>query len=118
MRNVTPLLSIALCATLVLLYIFLTTRHSSPVESHITPTASTNVADIGWYPPSATWITDLDEVIGGTGTHGFRFDGSIPPTSGQYSYCNMAHVRPSDYVVPSQKEFELIYVELVCEKNS
>ncbi|KAF2673297.1 phosphoglycerate mutase-like protein [Microthyrium microscopicum] len=69
--------------------------------------------NLSWFPPSASWITDLAVVINGTGTQGFRFNGSGLPELGQYSYCNMEHVRPQNYQVPSMDKYQLVYVELV-----
>jgi hypothetical protein len=71
--------------------------------------------DLGWYPPASTWINDLSQVLNGTGTNGFYFGGSELPSGvqyGTYNWCNMPHVRRSEYVVP-RKEFELVYVEVV-----
>lgn len=71
-----------------------------------------NGVDIGWYPPSGSWITDLDASIT-EGIYGFRFGGHDPDISGQYSYCNMEHVHPETYAIPPRDKYELKYVEVV-----
>lgn len=103
---------IALCAVLIVVYIILTYGFSASIQP--LPTTATNGIDIGWYPPSDSWITDLDKVINGEGTFGFRYGGFDPEIPGQYSYCDMEHVRPASYILPSKDEYELKYVEVVC----
>lgn len=81
--------------------------------------ASLNSSVAGWYPPNSTWMTDLDDVINGTGVHGFIFNGSqLPPGTpyGTYNWCNMPHVRASEYPRVSH-EYELRYVEVVSRFN-
>lgn len=78
-------------------------------------TNSTTV-DLGWYPPSQTVINNLTNVVDTdtTGVYGFIFNSSYTPDDeyGTYNWCNMPHVRPLEYVKPSE-EYELAYVELV-----
>lgn len=69
-----------------------------------------------WHPPNSTWITHLDDVINGTGVHGFIFNGSQLPDGvpyGTYNWCNMPHVRTSEYPRVSSDEYQLEYVEVV-----
>jgi hypothetical protein len=72
--------------------------------------------DLGWYAPSNTRVTNLNDVINGTGVYGFIFNSSTdPPGSpyGTYNWCNMPHVRPQEYK-KADSEYHLEYVELVC----
>ncbi|KAF2653570.1 histidine acid phosphatase-like protein [Lophiostoma macrostomum CBS 122681] len=72
-------------------------------------------ADLQWYPPKQTWINDLSQVINGTGTHGFIFNSSVLPPGtpyGTYNWCNMPHVRRSEYPIPDA-EYQLEYVEVI-----
>ncbi|KAH7078813.1 cytochrome P450 [Paraphoma chrysanthemicola] len=84
------------------------------------PTLSSVVAaqnvtiDLGWYPPKKSWINDLGQVLNGTGTNGFLFNGSQTPDGvayGTYNWCNMPHVRAQEYPRVSG-EYELRYVEV------
>ena len=72
------------------------------------------MADLGWYAPNATAVTNLSQVINGTGAFGFIFSTSQTPASGYgtYNWCNMPHVRPEEYVVPSS-DYKLQYVEVI-----
>lgn len=77
---------------------------------------SLNSSVSGWHPPNSTWITHLDDVINGTGVHGFIFNGSQLPDGvpyGTYNWCNMPHVRTSEYPRVSSDEYQLEYVEVV-----
>ncbi|KAK7537285.1 histidine acid phosphatase-like protein [Phyllosticta citribraziliensis] len=68
-----------------------------------------------WYPPAQSWINNLDDVINGTGVHGFIFNSSFLPEGtpyGTYNWCNMPHVRAQEYPVASD-EYELEYVEVI-----
>jgi hypothetical membrane protein len=70
--------------------------------------------DLGWYAPKKSWINDLGQVLNGTGTNGFLFNGSQLPVGvqyGTYNWCNMPHVRKEEYV-KAGNEFELVYVEV------
>ncbi|KAE9977165.1 hypothetical protein EG327_007819 [Venturia inaequalis] len=121
MQLVLPFPAIALGMTIssVMLYSFLVYQFSLPtlvsaLLSPITPNnpSSTSI-DATWYPPNATWITDLAEVINGTGVHGFTFNNSYPKNVayGDYNWCNMPHIRQTEYFTPDP-EYELEYVEL------
>ncbi|KAF2110199.1 histidine acid phosphatase-like protein [Lophiotrema nucula] len=71
--------------------------------------------DLNWHAPKRTWVNDLDQVINGTGTHGFIYGGSTLPRGtpyGTYNWCNMPHVRAQEYPRASQ-EFQLEYVEVI-----
>ena len=71
--------------------------------------------DLSWHAPKKTWVNNLDQVINGTGTHGFFYGGSTLPRGtpyGIYNWCNMPHVRAQEYPRAS-KEFQLEYVEVV-----
>lgn len=122
MRRVLSFSAFALAVFIpsVMLYSFLIYQFSLPtLVSALLPSsvpenllsASINTT---WYPPNATWINDLAEVINGTGVHGFIFNTSYPTdvAYGDYNWCNMPHVRQSEYVV-TDSEYELEYVELV-----
>ncbi|KAF3206171.1 hypothetical protein TWF191_001521 [Orbilia oligospora] len=81
---------------------------------------ATTTADIGtpwsqWHPPTTTWINNLTSVLGDDGVHGFIFNGSTLPDGvepDRYNWCNMPHVHPQTYVIPSAA-FELVYVEVI-----
>lgn len=70
--------------------------------------------DLGWYAPNATEINDLTKVIGGQGVYGFIYNSSATPASeyGTYNWCNMPHVRATEYKTPAS-EYKLQYVEVV-----
>ncbi|OHF02449.1 hypothetical protein CORC01_02144 [Colletotrichum orchidophilum] len=70
--------------------------------------------DLSWHAPSQTEVNNLTAVINGKGVWGFIYDTSETPDDryGQYNWCNMPHVRKTEYVKPSE-EYELKYVELV-----
>jgi hypothetical protein len=72
--------------------------------------------DAGHYPPATSAINTLEKVIGLEGSYGFMFNGSDsgPGQYGRYNYCNMPHVRRSEYTKPGD-EYRLYYVELVSE---
>ena len=77
-------------------------------------TAQNATVDLGWHAPKKSWINDLGQVLNGTGTNGFVFNGSQLPTGtpyGTYDWCNMPHVRAQEYPKASD-EFELVYVEV------
>lgn len=89
---------------------------SAAAPAHDGMADSTAVVDLGWYPPSQTVINNLTNVVSNdtTGVYGFIFNSSYIPDDqyGTYNWCNMPHVRPQEYVRPSE-EYELAYVELV-----
>lgn len=78
--------------------------------------ANSTAVDLGWYASSQSVINNLTNVVSNdtTGVYGFIFDSSYTPDDeyGTYNWCNMPHVRPLEYVRPSE-EYELAYVEVV-----
>ena len=70
--------------------------------------------DLGWYAPASTLINNLTNVVTAEGVYGFIYDTSETPDNeyGTYNWCNMPHVRKTEYVKPSS-DYELAYVELV-----
>jgi len=118
MRHVLSFAAIALCLLSVLLYSRIAYLFSLPVKvldissSH---RASPMTVNLSWYPPSSSWVTNLADVINGTGVYGFIFNSSTDPAGtpyGTYNWCNMPHVRPQEYKRVSS-EYKLEYVELV-----
>ncbi|MBE3049928.1 hypothetical protein IMZ48_47005 [Candidatus Bathyarchaeota archaeon] len=67
-----------------------------------------------WHPPANSQINDLDSALNSDGVYGFIFDSSETPDEayGTYNWCNMPHVRATEYIKPPP-EYELQYVELV-----
>jgi len=80
--------------------------------THHAEAAST--VDLSWHAPNATGINNLTEVIGGEGVYGFIYNSSHTPASqyGVYNWCNMPHVRATEYKKP-ESEYKLQYVEVV-----
>ncbi|KAL0940607.1 uncharacterized protein CTRU02_203370 [Colletotrichum truncatum] len=70
--------------------------------------------DLSWHAPSQTEVNNLAAVINGKGVWGFIYNTSETPDEkyGQYNWCNMPHVRKTEYKKASD-EYELKYVELV-----
>lgn len=70
--------------------------------------------DLSWHAPNATEINDLSKVIAGDGVYGFIYNGSTVSDAayGTYNWCNMPHVRATEYKKPSS-EYKLQYVEVV-----
>jgi hypothetical protein len=82
-------------------------------------TSQNSTVDLGWHAPKKSWINDLEEVLNGTGTNGFLFNGSQLPAGtpyGTYNWCNMPRVRAQEYP-KAIKEFELVYVEVYVFPN-
>lgn len=75
--------------------------------------------DLSWHAPNATFINNLTQVIGGSGIYGYIYDSSETPDEeyGIYNWCNMPHVRKTEYKKPSS-EYKLQYVELVSFRMS
>ena len=73
--------------------------------------------DLAWYPPKATVINNLTNVLDTTGVYGFVYNNSYPTdvAYGGYNWCNMPHVRKQEYAKPSD-EYKLRYVEIVSLK--
>lgn len=92
----------------------------STAESPKEDTSPTMAAvDLSWYPPSQTLVNNLTNVVSDstTGVYGFIYDSSHTPDQdyGTYNWCNMPHVRASEYKVPPD-EYQLVYVELVSQE--
>lgn len=79
-------------------------------------TTIASAVDLGWYAPAQTLINNLTHVVSGstTGVYGFIYNSSVTPDDeyGTYNWCNMPHVRKTEYVVPDEA-YELVYVELM-----
>jgi hypothetical protein len=75
---------------------------------------SAALVDISWYPPNATTINNLTQVMAGSDIYGWVYNNSQVPAAeyGIYNWCNMPHVRKTEYKVPSW-EYKLQYVEVV-----
>ncbi|KAK0613904.1 histidine phosphatase superfamily [Immersiella caudata] len=73
-----------------------------------------DAVDLGWYPPARSWINNLTAVINDEGVRGFVFNSSETPVDiyGTYNWCNMPHVRDTEYIKPDDK-YQLVYVELI-----
>jgi hypothetical protein len=76
-----------------------------------------NAIDTAWHKPNATRINNLDKVLSGDGVYGFIFNSSHTPDReyGQYNWCNMPHVRRSEYR-KAPDEYELQYIEVVSRQ--
>ncbi|KAL1992937.1 hypothetical protein VTN49DRAFT_3694 [Thermomyces lanuginosus] len=76
--------------------------------------AAVHAMDISWHKPSATDINNLDKVLHGDGVFGFIFNSSDTPRRqyGVYNYCNMPHVRMTEYK-RAPRDYELVYVEAI-----
>ncbi|KAK3314891.1 histidine acid phosphatase [Apodospora peruviana] len=69
--------------------------------------------DIGWYAPASTKLNNITAVVDGTGgVYDFIYNSSDTTRYGTYNWCNMPHVRKTEYV-KAAKEYELVYVELI-----
>lgn len=91
-----------------------TTVTTTPDSSNMAN--ATSGVDLGWYAPSQTLVNNLTNVVSSStaGVYGFIYNSSVTPDDeyGAYNWCNMPHVRKTEYVVPDE-EYELVYVELV-----
>ncbi|KAI0846491.1 phosphoglycerate mutase-like protein [Daldinia vernicosa] len=61
--------------------------------------AAAQKVDLGWYPPSNTSINNLTTALHGEGIYGFIFNTSETSDAqyGTYNWCNMPHVRKTDF---------------------
>lgn len=86
------------------------------VAASIARHSSAATVDLSWHAPNATEINDLSQVIGGSGVYGFVYNSSTTPADkyGLYNWCNMPHVRVSEYKKASS-EYKLQYVEVVWQ---
>ena len=84
-----------------------------PARSTQLGALSNNAIDLNWYPPNASAINSLASAINGSGVYGFTFNSSVTPGAyGVYNWCNMPHVRSTEYPKAST-EYVLEYVEVV-----
>jgi hypothetical protein len=76
--------------------------------------ADASGGSLSWYAPNTTSINNLTQVIGGSGVYGYIYNSSETPSAdyGLYNWCNMPHVRATEYKKPSS-EYKLQYVEVV-----
>ena len=76
---------------------------------------SATTVDLRWHAPNATSINNLTQVMAGSDIYGWVYNNSQVPADeyGIYNWCNMPHVRKTEYKVPSS-EYKLQYVEVVC----
>ncbi|KAF5127971.1 hypothetical protein E5D57_008905 [Metarhizium anisopliae] len=74
----------------------------------------TRAIDTSWHAPAETQLNNLTSALASNGVYGFIFNSSNTPQHeyGAYNWCNMPHVRPTEYVV-ADKAYELQYVELI-----
>lgn len=79
---------------------------------------TTLAVDNSWHPPDSSAINNFDSNLQSEGVFGFIFNASLTPDEryGQYNYCNMPHVRRTEYIV-APTEYELVYVEIVCSSR-
>jgi hypothetical protein len=70
--------------------------------------------DLSWHAPAQTLINNLTNVVSAQGVYGFIYNTSTTPDEqyGTYNWCNMPHVRKTEYVKPPA-DYALQYVELV-----
>jgi hypothetical protein len=80
---------------------------------------ATSPVDLSWHAPNATAINNLTQVMDGSGIYGWIFNISTVPAHeyGVYNWCNMPHVRATEYPKPSS-EYKLQYVEVVSMTGS
>lgn len=73
--------------------------------------------DTKWYASRKNQVNDLETVPTASGVYGFIYNSSKTPDGqyGIYNWCNMPHVRRTEYVKPPS-EYELKYVEVVSRR--
>lgn len=114
---------------IVLLYRFIVQEYfimrTNPRSSFVAAVAASLVqhgtaatVDLNWYAPNATALNNLTAVLDGQDIYGYIYNSSDVPASeyGVYNWCNMPHVRATEYPVASS-EYELQYVEVVSQGN-
>ncbi|KAK5635055.1 hypothetical protein RRF57_010767 [Xylaria bambusicola] len=79
-----------------------------------TLTAAGAAVDLNWHSPRNTSVNDLTTALHGSGIYGFIFNSSHTPDDqyGTYNWCNMPHVRKSEYK-RAAPEYELRYIEVI-----
>ncbi|KAH6640052.1 histidine acid phosphatase [Truncatella angustata] len=70
--------------------------------------------DLDWHAPTQTDVNNITTAFGGNGVYGFIFNSSNTPVDkyGTYNWCNMPHVRKTEYIKPSA-DYSLKYVEVI-----
>ncbi|KAJ2899346.1 Counting factor 60 [Zalerion maritima] len=89
---------------------------ASTVVSATTAAVGANGIDLSWHPPSSSSLNNLDSVMGSSGVYGFIYNSSVTPDEkyGTYNWCNMPHVRKTEYPVPSPSDgYSLKFVEVI-----
>lgn len=91
------------------------TMGSFPWFFALLASSQVQAVDTSWHAPDSTIINNLDQALDGKGSYGFIYDTSNTPERdyGRYNWCNMPHVRKTEYPRASN-EYELQYVEVVC----
>ena len=89
-------------------------KHTAAILASAPLLATAAEVDSSWHPPASSQVNDLNSALTSDGVYGFIFDSSETPDGdyGTYNWCNMPHVRATEYVRPPP-EYELQYVELV-----
>lgn len=92
--------------------------HKLPLALAVLSANAALAIDAKWHAPSKSAVNDLDGVFSSKGVYGFIYNSSTTPEGeyGTYNWCNMPHVRKTEYVKPSS-DYELQYVELVRSLN-
>lgn len=113
--NAAALVAISLCLCLYIAGAMSLWKYPATVATlaYLAPALAADV-DVAWHAPAQTDYNNLTKVLGGEGVYGFIYDTSETPDEdyGAYNWCNMPHVRRTEYVKPDE-EYELQYVELV-----
>lgn len=92
----------------------LRTNLMAAVAASLAQHSNAATIDLSWYAPNSTSINNLTQVMTGSGFYGWSYTNSQVPADeyGIYNWCNMPHVRKTEYKVPSSK-YKLQYVEVV-----
>lgn len=95
------------------------TNLMAAVAASLARHSSAATVDLGWYAPNATSTNNLTQVMAGADIYGWIYNNSQVPADeyGIYNWCNMPHVRKTEYKVPPS-EYKLQYVEVVGYKFS
>lgn len=108
--------SLFLGVILILMYKIQPTMFSrtSGLFAVVLPAAAHAAVDLSWHAPAQTSYNNITAAFGSDGVYGFIFNTSNTPEDeyGTYNWCNMPHVRKTEYVRPSD-EYKLKYVEVV-----
>lgn len=87
---------------------------ASVLLTTLLPVAAHAAVKLSWHAPRQTDINNITAAFEGDGVYGFIYNTSDTPKEqyGTYNWCNMPHVRKTEYVRPSN-EYTLKYVEVV-----